>query len=84
MKKLLLLALLVVGCEDIISKEIGECVVHNINSNTFHCHSDWSKDECTEFGQSELDFVQTEWIVNKTCNEFCSQQNLSYEDCIAE
>ena len=69
MKKLLLIALLIVGCED---ESVNICVIkHQITSNPFYfCYSDISEAVCNASGEKENKYLKYHGN-NYTCEEFC-------------
>ena len=84
MKKLLLIVLLIVGCEDAyteIEEVLGNCVLKErdciSSSNScqrFKCYGKiYTKQECMD--KSEEGYDQDQYFINKTCSEFCDDNN---------
>ena len=82
MKKLLLIVLLLVGCENIGGfnhdhhKNHGGCIERENNAtDTYTCYSAWTQKHCLTKELSNNENSDNEvhmWISDMTCEEFCA------------
>ena len=72
MKKLLLIALLIVGCG--IFEPEGTCVLKYTETNLYKCYPDTTESQCIGDSDNNDSIIIRYWGENYDCNEFCNSQ----------
>ena len=79
MKKLLLTALLILGC-DLFESEEGICVLINIETNSYSCYPQTTESQCNKDAKRNESIILRYWGERYDCNEFCNSV-IPNEEC---
>ena len=72
MKKLLIILLLLVGC-DYFFEEEGICVLRDMVTNSYNCYPDMTESHCIQDAKKNESIILTHWGKNYDCDEFCDR-----------
>ena len=77
--KLLLIILLIVGCEDFFQDE-GICVLKYTETNLYKCYPDTPESQCIADSDNNDSIIIRYWGESYDCDEYCNNQ-LANEIC---
>ena len=72
MKKLLIIALLFVGCEYNFFQDEGICVLKYMETNSYNCYPDTTESHCIADAENNDSIIIRYWGQNYDCTEYCS------------
>jgi len=81
MKKLLLIALLIIGCDNFFQDE-GICVLKYTETNSYNCYPQTTESQCITDSEKYDSIIISYWGGNYDCNEFCVEETSSSDTCI--
>ena len=73
MKKFLLIALLIVGCDTLFEVE-GICVLKYTETNSYICYPDISESHCIADAENNESIIIKYWGESYDCNEYCNHK----------
>ena len=73
MKKLLLIILLIVGCDTLFEVE-GICVLINTTTNTNNCYPQKTKSHCRSDAEKNETINLRYWGESYDCDEYCNSK----------
>ena len=73
MKKLLLILLLIIGCDTLFEVE-GICVLTNTTTNANNCYPDTTESQCRSDAKNSQEINLRYWGESFDCNEYCNSQ----------
>ena len=79
MKKLLIIALLIVGCDTYFEPE-GICVLINTETNTNNCYPQRPEAQCKSDAEMSETIHLRYWGESYDCDQYCNSQ-IPYERC---
>ena len=81
MKKLLIIALIIVGCEYNFFQDEGICVLKYTETNLYNCYPDITESQCmADSENNDSNFIRY-WGENYNCDEFCSEETTPSDTC---
>ena len=79
MKKLLIILLLIVGCDNFFQDE-GICVLKYTETNLYKCYPDTPESQCIADSNNNDSIIIRYWGESYDCDEYCNNQ-LANEIC---
>ena len=81
MKKLLLIVLLIVGCDHFFQDE-GICVIKYTETTIYNCYPQTTEFQCIADSEKNDSMIIIYWGENYDCNEYCAEETTTSDTCI--